>query len=241
MPLAFHKRTEEEEIMDDFDLGGPVLYQTLDQLGRVHQWLGGKHTLAGLKQILASLPAQSSPISIADVGCGGGDTLRQLAAWGRKKGISMELVGFDANEHAIMYAREHSQAWPEIRYEAMDCCSDSFFAQQFDVLTCNLMLHHFPDEQLRKHLPQWLQMANKGLIVNDLQRHWLPWVAFALVTWILRASHMIRHDGLLSIRRGFTRRELKHLLQSSTQFPISLQWRWAFRYLAVVHTDTSHT
>ena len=46
-------RTDKEELMDDFSIGGDLLRDTLDKLENINRWLGGnKVTIHGLKTIL---------------------------------------------------------------------------------------------------------------------------------------------------------------------------------------------
>lgn len=231
---SFQHRATGVELMDDLDLGGNTIRQTLDQLELVNRYLGGTQAWRGVQHLISEAPTQQAPLTIADLGCGGGDGLRRIAKWGRKTDISMRLIGFDANPHVVAYAREKSQDWPEISFEVADITDASFLTRQFDVLTASLVLHHFQDRELQHLIPAYVAMSRRGLVVADLQRHWLPWSLFALVTKIMGASHMIRHDGLLSVRRGFTRRELTQKLQATT-YPYQLQWCWAFRYLAWVY------
>ena len=78
-------RSEAEEIMDDFSINGPILHDTLDKLAKINQWFGGnKVTINGLKKVIKNHP-KNEPITIIDLGCGGGDILvRDFSI--RKKG-----------------------------------------------------------------------------------------------------------------------------------------------------------
>jgi SAM-dependent methyltransferase len=94
----FAQRSAEIEIMDDLDCQGPVVDQTLRELEFINRWLGGNAvTLQGVQQLIHD---HSGKISIADLGCGGGDMLKLIAEFGRRKGIPMQLTGIDANPHA---------------------------------------------------------------------------------------------------------------------------------------------
>jgi 2-polyprenyl-3-methyl-5-hydroxy-6-metoxy-1,4-benzoquinol methylase len=234
MKLSFAHRADEPELMDDLAMGGDAMRQTLDQLTVVNRFLGGGMVWQGVKQLVSASPPPSAPMTLADLGCGGGENLRTMASCARQAEIPLQLVGFDANPHVIAYAQQKSEAFPEISYEVADVTGDLFAQRHFDVLTCSLFLHHFSTSQLTELIPRYSQMATCGLVISDLQRHWLPWALFNLVCRGLRASPMIRHDGLLSIRRSFIRPELQALLDL-TGLPYDIRWRWAFRYLVVVH------
>ena len=97
-------RTDKEELMDDFSIGGDLLRDTLDKLENINRWLGGnKVTITGLKTILKN-HSKNQEISIVDIGCGHGDILRDVAIFGRKNGFIFKLIGVDANPTAISYA-----------------------------------------------------------------------------------------------------------------------------------------
>ena len=46
-------------------------------------------------------------ITIADLGCGGGDMLRLIDRWAKKKNKKVKLIGIDANTNIIAFAKEH--------------------------------------------------------------------------------------------------------------------------------------
>src|SRR6201996_4648337 len=67
----------------------------LRSLEQVNRWLlGYRPTLAWLKRLPRKL---QEPVHILDVGSGGGDYLRQIAAWVRRQGIAVQLTGIDLN------------------------------------------------------------------------------------------------------------------------------------------------
>ena len=46
-------RSKEDEILDDFDLQGPELETSLEDIARVNRWLGGNYvTLSGIRELL---------------------------------------------------------------------------------------------------------------------------------------------------------------------------------------------
>jgi hypothetical protein len=77
MALNTTYRTNESEIMDDFQLEGDELRDALDKIAKINQLLGGnKLTLLGVKELIADNP-KTAKITIVDVGCNG-DMLRLL-------------------------------------------------------------------------------------------------------------------------------------------------------------------
>src|SRR5664279_6432018 len=58
--------------------------------------LAYRPTLLWLKRALADFPAER-PISVIDVGSGGGGMLRQLRKWARGKNLKLDLTGVGVN------------------------------------------------------------------------------------------------------------------------------------------------
>lgn len=221
-------RTDDEEIMDDFSIDGILLHDALDKLATINTWLGGNMvTIKGLKVLLKGIP-KSSKITIIDLGCGGGDILRDIAKFGQKEGFDFELIGIDANKHATEYAGELSSKYENIQFFQCDVFSDEFKALKYDIAITTLFLHHFKEDQLLKLMDQLLGQAKIGLVVNDLQRHWLAYYLFKVIT-VFEKNKMIVEDGLTSVLRGFKRKELKEI-SKKLNANYQLKWKWAFRY-----------
>jgi len=234
----FSQRALDLEIMDDLNMSGTELTRALDELTHINAWLGGYAvTLGGLKRLQQLGRLSPSELTLVDIGCGGGDTLRAMAQWARKQQYSWKFIGMDANAHTLAYAQSHSAAFPEIEYVQADLFSSFLADTPHDILTCNLVLHHFPDETLQSYLPLWCRQAKKGVIINDLQRHPLPYLLYQLMTRLLGASPMVGEDGSLSIRKGFTRQDWRALLRFCPEDRWQLRWRWAFRHQLVIYPN----
>ncbi|MGV8813684.1 MAG: methyltransferase domain-containing protein [Gelidibacter sp.] len=221
-------RTEAVEIMDDFSIDGVMLHDALDKLAIINKLLGGNGvTLDGLK-ILLKNHSKDIPITIVDLGCGGGDILRSIAAFGEKEGYNFQLIGVDANKNATDYAETLSKDYENIRFVHVDVFSDEFKAIHYDVVITTLFLHHFKETQVLQLLKHLLKTATIGVVVNDLQRHRLAYYLFKLIT-IPITNKMIIEDGLTSVLRGFKRKELV-ALSKQLNIRYQLKWKWAFRY-----------
>ncbi len=231
--LNFRQRCYDPEIMDNLDMEGEELAATLRQIAGINRYLGGTAVvLSGLKKLLsmAAYQPQDQALRIIDLGCGGGEILRAIADWGRKKNLKMQLIGVDANAFTIDCAAAQSKDYPEIDFKVVNIFSDEFCHLEYDIALCSLFLHHFREDEITQLLKSILKNAKIGLIVNDLQRSIYAYRLFQLLTWTLSASPMVRYDGALSIRRGFLRLELEKLLADSNVKHFSINWRWAFRY-----------
>ena len=226
--ISTKNRTDKEELMDDFSIGGDLLRDTLDKLENINRWLGGNlMTVRALKKVLKNHPKEQE-LTIADIGCGHGDILRDVAKFGRKNGYKMKLIGMDANPTAIAYANELSSEFSELSFKTEDIFSEAFKHRKFDVVLATLFLHHFKEEQLTSFLGNTLKQTKIGIVVNDLHRHKLAYYLFMLLSVFIK-NNMIIEDGLTSVLRGFKRNELAHISKKLKVKP-QISWKWAFRF-----------
>jgi 2-polyprenyl-3-methyl-5-hydroxy-6-metoxy-1,4-benzoquinol methylase len=223
--------------MDDFEMEGDVLKDALDKIAKINQLLGGnKLTLEGVQSILKENPDKDK-ITILDVGCGNGDMLRIVADYLEENDIKCELIGIDANQFAVNYAKYLSIHYPNIKYRCEDIFDKSFEKLEYDIVLCTLTLHHFKDEEIINLLQVFKANAKLGIVINDLQRSTISYRLFQALCFVFRLNDMSREDGLVSILRGFKRPELEQFSKKLHFKNYSIQWKWAFRYQWVINTN----
>jgi len=233
MTSRFSQRSTEIEIMDDLQCKGPVVDQTLREIEFINRWLGGNAvTLEGVQELLSGRTNKS--VSIADLGCGGGDLLKLIADWGRRNNIPLQLTGIDANPHIIEFAKSSCKDYPEIKFETLDVLSPEFAERSFDIVLGTLFYHHFSNDQLVKIFHQFKHQVGIGFLLNDIHRHWLAFHSIRLLTKLFSKSRMVQYDAPLSVLRAFSRSELQEIFRLADVAP-QLRWKWAFRWQAVYH------
>ncbi|WP_034060507.1 methyltransferase domain-containing protein [Lacinutrix jangbogonensis] len=221
-------RSEDQEIMDDLDYNGPILHDALDKLAKINQWLGGNIvTINGLKKALKNLEKLET-ITIIDLGCGGGDILREISTFGKKHNYNFKLIGLDANIHTIDYAISLSQNYDNIEFKAIDIFSEDFKVLEYDLVLTTLFLHHFKEGALVNFLKPVVVKAKLGVVVNDLHRHKLAYYLFKLLCTTIKNKTIVE-DGLTSVLRGFKREDLK-AISELINVDYQIHWKWAFRY-----------
>jgi len=221
-------RSDQEEIMDDLDYNGPILHDALDKLAKINQWLGGnKVTINGLKKTLKN-HSKDQVITIVDLGCGGGDVLREVSRFGTRNNYKFHLIGIDANQNTIDYARASSETYDNIEFKAIDIFSEKFKQLNYDVVLTTLFLHHFKEKELVSFLNPVLKKAKYGVVINDLHRHKLAYYLFKLLSLTIKNQTIVK-DGLTSVLRGFKRKELVDISQQ-LKAKYQIQWKWAFRF-----------
>jgi ubiquinone/menaquinone biosynthesis C-methylase UbiE len=233
MPVNLSQRSYQAELMDDLSFGGDDMIRTLDELEIINLRLGGhKVVLNALNRLLKNAPAHRE-IHIADLGCGGGDMLRILAKWGRKKGLKLKLHGIDANKFIAEYGEFRSAEYPEISYHVADIFSDKFAMQGYDIILCSLFCHHFDETHLQKLFRQLKKQARLCVVINDLHRHWFAYYSIKYITKVFSKSPLIKNDAPLSVARGFSRKDIEKLMYNSLISDYDLKWKWAWRWQLV--------
>ncbi len=234
MTLSTKHRTSLEEELDDFSLAGDELRDALDKIALINQWLGGnKITLDGINELVVNWPKEK-PISIIDIGCGNGDMCRAVADFGRQKGLTINILGIDANAYTVGHAAAISQTYPAISYAVMNVFDEDFAQLEYDVALCTLTLHHFTDQEILRIMNLLTNRAKLGVVVNDLQRSALAYRLFQLICFVFRLNKLSKEDGLISILRGFKKEELESFSTQLTGKAYQINWRWAFRYQWII-------
>lgn len=218
--MFFLERSKELELID---LGAPhyspeEYFDCLVQLDKVGQYLGGdRATYKALKKLTFS------PSSILDVGCGGGGFTRKLGQLYPKS----DVLGIEISEPAIKYAQEQSRSSNVAfkYYNLADIPSKSY-----DLVIATLVCHHLSDRELIIFLKECLRVAKHKVIINDLHRHFLAWAGFSCLAPLLFNNRLITHDGKLSVRKAFKRKDWMRYLD---ELPAKkeLSWHWPFRWI----------
>lgn len=220
-------RSEEIEIMDDLDVSGEVVDQTLRELDAINRLLGGNQiSISAFKKMVD----ERNVISFADLGCGGGDIMVEMAKWARKSGIEASFIGIDANKNIVDYAKKNVSQYQEISFKALNVFGAELKELKVDIIHCCLFTHHFSEDELVGLFKQFKEQSTVGVIINDLHRHPLAWWSIKLLTSVFSKSVMVRNDACISVARGFKRQELIQILQKAGIEQFQLTWKWAFRW-----------
>ncbi len=213
------------EHLDDPATGDSLRVRSLRDVRRANLVLGG--TKAVVAEVTRLLPSLGERASLLDVGTGLADI--PCAARARAARSRVELVTFGVDEAPVLAtsARERLDG---------SVCADArrlpFADSSVDVVTCSQVLHHFADEEIPAVLRELDRVARRAVIVSDLRRSWLAVGGFWLVTWPLGFHPVSRHDGAVSVLRGFTGDELASHVHSATGRTADVRRHLGFRLTA---------
>src|SRR5262249_14167040 len=101
-----------------------------------------------------------------------------------------------------------------------------------DVVMASQVLHHFEEHDAERLLRELNRVARRVVIVSDLRRSWIAAIGFWLVSFPLRFHRVTRHDGVVSVLRGFTAADLKRLVRAAAGVDPTVHQRLGWRLTA---------
>jgi SAM-dependent methyltransferase len=232
--VSFKNRSSQSELMDAPDIPVKLLHQNLGELDLLNRTLGGHSiSLEGIKRLMVD---RQKVYHVVDLGCGSGDVLKYIARWARSNQYLVKLTGIDRNSDAIRYLVDNCSEYPEINGVVSDYKDYLETDPCIDIVHSSLFCHHLNNQELLELFRYLKSYASVGFVINDLQRSSIAYYSVWFLTRLLNGSILSKHDGPISVLRAFTHDELEKLLHQSGIIEISIQWRWAFRYLVVAKT-----
>lgn len=213
------------EHLDDPRTDPALRERSLRDVRRANTLLGG--AMAVLRELRRHMPAQAAAVTLLDVGTGLADIPARARRAAARRGVTLTIFGVDEAETLARVSLGLLDA---------SACADArrlpFADASVDVVTCSQVLHHFEDVEIPTVLRELSRVARHAVIVSDLRRSWLAAAGFWLVTWPLGFHPVTRHDGLISVLRGFTRRELARHVTDSTGCTPAVRRHLGFRVTA---------
>jgi len=227
--VAALPRSERAEWMDRADNATEAVETALRDLRMINRWFGGADTLCAAVRPYLQLAAPAATMRVLDVGTGCADLPLALVADARRRGHRVRVTAIDRDEAAVRVARRRTNGVAAIDVVRADVLQLPFRADAFDLVTASLFLHHFRPADVAVVLRRLLALAGTAVVVNDLRRDRLHWLLVHGVGLVTRRGPMFRHDGPLSVLRGFTDRELLDAARSAGARSSAVRRFWPFR------------
>jgi ubiquinone/menaquinone biosynthesis C-methylase UbiE len=213
MVSAPSRLTGVTELMDRPHQDPGSLRTTLEHLAWVNRWCGAERAVL---RTLAPLRARvASPLRILDVATGYADIPRAMARWARRRGLALHIEALDHHGQIAALAAAACLGYPEIRIRAGDALALPYPDASFDVVTASLLLHHMEADAPIRLLRELHRVARRIVLVSDLRRGRWPFLVAWLALHLVSRDPMIRHDGPMSVRRGFLPDELAVLAREA--------------------------
>ncbi|TLV03593.1 methyltransferase domain-containing protein [Dyadobacter luticola] len=226
----FKTRSGEKELLDQDEIPAEDLFQNLRELDFINHWLGGYNiSFAALKKVLK----KGQPYILADIGCGGGDTLKRIANWNAKANFDLNLYGVDLKPVCIEYATEN------LKGKSVTLICDDYrqlfnHLHEVDIIHACLFCHHLNKEQLIELMHFTLQHRSV-LVINDLERNPLAYYSIKWLTKLFSKSYLVKNDAPLSVLRGFKKKEWQEIIKDAGVKTFSIRNKWAFRHEVIIY------
>lgn len=216
------KRSYQPEIMDDFSIQDERIDNALHELKIINRYLGGFATTKSALKYFVQF--RNEELKIIDIGSGFSDNL--IAA--KSKYPNLKILSVDKNIRVLKSSENNLE---KINSDAFNLPIKNNVC---DIVHAALFLHHFTFEELQKLLIEFLRIARKGIIINDLQRSYFALLGIKILTALFSKSQMVKNDAPLSVKRGFTKQEIIKLLSDIGLSNFVIKKKWAFRWMVVI-------
>jgi ubiquinone/menaquinone biosynthesis C-methylase UbiE len=222
------RRRHDPELMDAPGQPADEVADAYQVLRRVNRQLGNLRTLrAEIRQGLAE-NRPGSAVALLDVGAGAGDLTVAMRRELEASGQSARAVALDLDPIALRLAAQ--QGLEVVRANALRL---PFPDRAFDLVTAVKFAHHFHGPPLSRLLAEMARVARRRVLVLDIRRHWAAYGGFVLWSRLFTRNRLVRHDGPLSVLRGFTHEELLRLAEPFEDFVWEVRSRLGFQLVLI--------
>ena len=185
------ERSFAPEIMDDPSAADELWESFHRELGSLHRLLGNYN------EVISALQRGPAPVQrVLDIGCGNGELLHEI-----RRALRVDVVGVEIH-------RPLRKAF-DVPIVEGDATRDPL--PEADVAVCVMVAHHLSEA----HMTALIRNAGhsvRRLIILDLVRHWIPLALFRAFLYPF-LHWAVAVDGVQSVRRAYTARELKALVE----------------------------
>ena len=233
----FDSRAMATEFLDRPDCDPVLAAASYRFMETVNFWFGG---IRMVRRFLANETVgrhADAPLRILDIGSGSCDIPLAVSRWASRYGIPLHFTCLEKASHAVEVARAQLV---RAGNQSVQLIQEDVFTHQptepYDFAVASMCFHHFSGEQILTLIRRLNGFVLNSILINDLRRSRLAHLAARLL--LATSPPEVRHDALLSIRRGFKISELSALLDQLESVTVSVKpIRW-FRLAAIVRFKT---
>lgn len=226
-------RRYDPEYLDDAAVDDAVVLRSVCDIVRSNRLFGG--TRAVLQELRTIFPSLLPHATLLDVGTGLGDIPRAARRAAGAQGIALDVLGVDG-KFVLARASARGLTGARARKPAaalMSVCGSAiqlpFADRSVDIAMCSQLLHHFRGDAARCVIQELNRVARGAVVVCDLRRSWLAAAGFWSASFPLRFHPVTRHDGTVSVMRGFTADELRDTIEDALGIGPVIHHRLGFR------------
>jgi ubiquinone/menaquinone biosynthesis C-methylase UbiE len=212
------------EILDDAGVDPEARVRSIQDVTRSNRLFGGRR--AALRAVDDILTPGAS-LTLLDVGTGLADIPDAIARRAHSRGARVAAIGLDEAIDLLQAAGA--------RLTGAVCGNASTLPlrdHSVDIVICSQLLHHFADEQLESLVRELNRVARRRVVIADLRRSRIAAAGFWLASFPLGFHPITRHDGVVSVFRGFTASELNAVIRRATGVVPDVRHHLGFRLTA---------
>ena len=212
--FTFAERASAREIMDDPECDEKKLIETVKQFGIINLLFSSSRRLIKKHLLPLMNPGRLQPYTLLEIGAGGCDTALWLADYCRKKCIRIKISCLDNDPRIAAYTRAKIAGREDVELVERSVV-DLPGLGEFDFVFSNHFLHHFSNDRLVNILNGVAAATRKAFLMNDLRRSRPAYLGYRIFSSLFLHNSFAAADGLLSIRRGFLRDDLKSIVEQT--------------------------
>lgn len=219
---VFRERLDCLEQMDDPNCDIDRLRRTLDQFQLTNILFSRARGLIKRYMIREMEQTPGKQFTFLDLGAGGGDLSLWLYRATQRRNLKLKITTLDYDSRIIAYLKTKFKPYPEIRVRQQNVLDIDPETERFDFVFSNHLLHHLKTEEIPNFIRHMCRMSKRILIFNDLKRSRWSYLGFTLYGALFLHRSFSYQDGLLSIRRSFTKEDLEHLANQVAEYDLKI-------------------
>ena len=154
----------------------------------------------------------------------------------RRHKVRCRITGIDGNANALVYAQKKCRGFREIDFLLEDILDKEFSIQPCDILISSHFMYHFSEDKLINFLKNNLSSISTAFIISELKRNSFAMRLFRFSSLLLPISKLAKEDGVLAIKRSFTKKEWLLIMQQAGFGTYRIQCVPLFRILLTIFT-----
>lgn len=210
------------EILDDPSVDPDLMKRSMGDVVRANVLFGGRR--AAIAELEPALKDVGANAAMLDVGTGHGDIPAAAKIVARSLGLDLSTIGIDMSQPLISTNRGANDF--AVRGDALRL---PFRDHSVEIVMASQILHHFPKDSAIAMVRELDRVASRRVVISDLRRSLVAVAGLWLGSFPLGFHPVSRHDGVVSVMRGFVPTELADIVEAATGHRPSVTRRLGFR------------
>jgi len=201
------RRDHLTELMDDPECDLRKLENTYKSFRVINKLLSGWNTIYKL-EIRPYLKQKNGHASLLDVGFGGGDIPILLSRLAKRDGFNLEITAIEIDKRSFNYINKINTP-DNITFRKTSSSHLVDEKKKFDFVISNHLIHHLDKASFSSLCTDAEKLSKFKVFFNDIERSDIGYLSFYFISSLLFRDSFISHDGLISIKRSYTFKELQ--------------------------------